>query len=99
MHCVFSYDLAAEGEKRTEIETKILEILREYQYVKRLTTFFIVYIQSKEAWDHLLKELTLYLQPIPERAYFILSPPMVGGMYNGLLGVNDWAEINAITQK
>jgi len=99
MHCVFSYDLAAERERRVEIETKILEILREYQHVKRLSTFFIVYIPSKEDWDRLLKELTQYLQPIPERAHFILSPPMVGGMYNGLLGVNDWAEINAITQK
>lgn len=99
MHCVFSYDLAAEGERRAEIETRILQILNDYQHVRRLKDFFIVYIQSRENWERLLSDLTQYLQPMPERTHFILSPPMSGGMYNGLLGANDWAEINAITQR
>ena len=98
MHCVLSYDLAAEGEKRITIEDKIASILSEYKNVKRLNNFFIIHVQGQEQWENLLKSLTEYLQPMPERAHFILTPPMIGGVYNGLLYANDWAEINEIAK-
>lgn len=98
MHCVFSYDLAAEGESRRKIEEKITAILSLHRNVKRLTTFYIIYVRNQEEWNSLLQELTVLLQPLPERAHFILSPPMTGGVYNGLLGANDWTEINEITR-
>lgn len=98
MHCVFSYDLAAEGQRRSEIEARITDILSTYRNVRRLTTFYIVYVANQEQWNNLLRDLTNYLQPMQERAHFILSPPMVGGIYNGLLGPNDWTEINEITR-
>lgn len=98
MHCVFSYDLAAEGERRHEIEERIIAILSTHRYAKRLSTFYIVYIQNQDDWNNLLRELTDYLKPMPERAHFIMSPPMIGGLYNGLLGANDWGEINEITR-
>lgn len=98
MHCVFSYDLAATGERRRDIEDHILSILAPYRNVRRLTTFFIVHVQTQEQWNDLLGALTDYLRPMPERAHFILSPPMSGGVYNGLLGGNEWTEINEISR-
>lgn len=98
MHCVFSYDLAADGDRREEIVNTIERILSTQRNVRRLSTFYIVHIQNQEEWNSLLQRLTNYLQPMPERAHFILSPPMSGGLYNGLLGANDWTEINDITR-
>lgn len=98
MHCVFSYDLAADGDILRELESTISSILTPYRHVRRLQSFYIIHVDNVEAWNTLLRELTSYLQPRPERAHFILSPPMEGGMYNGLLGSNEWEEINEITR-
>lgn len=99
MHCVLSYDLAVEaGARRQELETQIQTILQQYvPNVRRLTTFYIVYLRNQAEWDVLLGQLTDLSRRIPEVFHFIISPLMVGGRYNGILPRGEWDEINRIT--
>ena len=71
MHFVLTYDLAAEGLRRTEIESKILEILNPYKHVKRLSTFYIVHISSGAEWNTIWKQLSNLSQNIPDIQSYI----------------------------
>lgn len=97
MHFTLTYDLGAEGEQRTIVENKISEILKPYKLVKKLTTFYIIYVPSTDKWDLLLSELTNLSKSIPDRFHFLMSPAMSGGIYNGVLPKEEWNSINEIT--
>lgn len=99
MHCIFSYDLQLEaGQRRQEIENQIEGILQQYTpNVRRLSTFFIIHLRNQAEWDTLLDRLSRLSRGIPETFYFILSPIMDGGRYNGILPRGEWDGINAIT--
>ena len=99
MHCTLTYDLGATGDRRTQIEAEIDKILKPYRWAKRLTTFYVVEIDSKENWDKLLTDLQNLSKSISERFHFIMSPPMTGGRYNGILPSGKWDFINEITSK
>lgn len=97
MHFVLSYDLGATGEKRREIEHRIESILNPYRHTKRLSTFYIVHIQTNTEWETIRTALTSLSREIVERFHFIMSPVMSEGSYNGILLKGEWDEINAIT--
>lgn len=97
MHFVLTYDLSATGERRTEIEDRIENILSPHRRVKRLSTFYIVQVSNNIEWESIRSALTLLANGISERMHFIMSPLMSGGMYNGILSTGEWDEINAIT--
>lgn len=98
MHFVLSYDLGASGERRTQIENQIEEILSPYGHVKRLTTFYIVHITVASEWNTILSRLSELSQNITESFHFIMSPTMpTGSRYNGILNRGDWDEINNIS--
>lgn len=46
MHCTLTYDLGATGDRRTQIEAEIDKILKPYRWAKRLTTFYVIEINS-----------------------------------------------------
>ena len=98
MHTVFSYDLQIPaGERRQEVERRIDAILQPYRHVHRLSTFYIIHVNTQAEWNALLTNLSSLCRDIPEAFHFILSPPMDGGRYNGILPRGDWDEINEIT--
>ena len=99
MHCVFSYDLHLdEGDRRRQIESQIEDILSHHRpNVRRLTTYYIVHIQNRTDWDSMLQELSDLSRSNPGLLHFIMSPPLDGGHYNGILPRNEWNDINAIT--
>lgn len=98
MHTVFSYDLKIpNGERRSEVEGRIEAILQPYHHVRRLTTFYIIHVDTQADWNALLSRLTALSREIPEDLHFIMSPPTDGGRYNGILPRGDWDEVNEIT--
>lgn len=98
MHLVFSYDLQIPaGQRRQEVENRIEAILQPYRHVRRLTSFYIVHIATQADWDTLLNSFTSLSREISEPFRFIMSPPMDGGRYNGILLRGDWDEVNQIT--
>lgn len=98
MHFVLSYDLSADGKRRTELEEQIQTIINPYRHVKRLSTFYIVRVNNNVEWTTIWRQMTNLSQGIPERLWFIMSPLMEGGHYNGILPEDQWADINAITK-
>ena len=97
MHFVLTYDLTAEGQRRTEIENEITNILSPYQFVHRLSTFFIIHVDTLNQWETIRVALTELARRIPEQFFFIMSPAMSVGRYNGFLPQEQWNDINAIT--
>lgn len=99
MHFVFSYDLGAEGQRRTEIETDINSIMAQYLYTKKLYNFYIIHIDVDSEWDTFLSKMSGLAKSVPEKFHFIISPVMSGGSrYNGLLPKGEWNEINDLSK-
>lgn len=99
MHTVLAYDLQIPaGARKQEVEGRIEDILRPLRHVRRLSTFFIIHVETQTEWDSLLHDLAALSREIPETFRFIMSPPMEGGRYNGILPRDEWEEINAITR-
>lgn len=98
MHFVLTYDITTTGPTRQSIEDDIHNIIRPYKWIKVLTTFYIIKINSKNDWQTILNSLgntaktKVYLR-------FVMSPPMVGGTYNGMLKNDEWNVINEITKE
>lgn len=97
MHFVLSYDLSAQGERRRQIETEIVGVLGQFRHIRRLTTFFIIHVDNQNQWEQIRQSLTEIARRIPEDFYFIMSPLMSLGRYNGFLHQQEWDEINVIT--
>lgn len=98
MHFVFSYDLSLDsGTRRNEIVNQIEGILPVNNFVRRLSTFYIVHINNVEEWNAILNNMTNYSRGIPENLNFIMSPCVTGGKYNGLLPNNEWDAINNLS--
>lgn len=98
MHFVLSYDLSIEsGPQRTQIVNQIEGILPENNYVRRLSTFYIVHVETNEEWQRILNEMTT-LSRNTSQLNFIMSPLMSGGMYNGYIPQNQWAAINQLSR-
>jgi hypothetical protein len=98
MHFVFTYDLSATGERRKQIEEELDTYLKPYAWVRRLSTFYIIKVNSTLEWENLLKQLQGYSNSLPEKFHFIMSPPMTGGTYNGILTEGLWDDINKISK-
>lgn len=97
MHFVLSYDLSAQGERRTQIEEEIINVFAQLRFVRRLTTFFIIHVEDQNQWEQIRQNLTEIARRIPENFFFIMSPLMSFGRYNGFLPQQEWDEINLIT--
>jgi hypothetical protein len=94
MHFILSWDIKIEGPRREEIEVAMLAGIKNFSWVRPLTTFYIVQINSPVDWENIFKYLTAVGQRYPALVHFIMSPPIQGGKYNGLLPPNLWSEIN-----
>ncbi len=97
MNFVMTYDLKLEGQERKDCEERIEMVLESYKYTKQLTTFFVVHIESYNQWDQILAGLSAIAKEVSGKFYFIMSPPVSGGRYNGYMPKASWNDINSIT--
>ena len=97
MHFVLSYDLSLQGEQRTQVENQIQTIISPYRHVRCLTTFYIVHIDDRVAWQNILNLLSELSRQNQGQLLFVMSPIMHGGRYNGMLQTGGWDAINELT--
>lgn len=98
MHFVLSYDLSiAAGVQRDQIVEQIERILPENNFVRRLSTFYIIHIESNNDWQRILDAMTALSRNTPQ-LNFIMSPLMNGGIYNGYIPQDQWAAINQLSR-
>ncbi|BBO73474.1 hypothetical protein DSCW_08910 [Desulfosarcina widdelii] len=94
MHFVISWDISAQGDDWTRLNDQMREMLNPYSWARPLSTFYIVQVESQEAWDLILKQMGEFTQGAPYNINFLMSPLMSGGRYNGILPKEMWEEIN-----
>jgi hypothetical protein len=100
LHFVLSYDLRTNDDKKKEyVEQEIEYILAPHRRAKRLHDFYIIQVYSVEEWEKIKIDLTNLARKLTGQLYFIMSPLMTEGIYNGILDKGDWDEINAITNQ
>jgi hypothetical protein len=98
MHFVVSWDIKAEGEKWKEVNKAMREAIGDYSWVRPLTTFYIIKVNSGNDWNIIQKNLVSIVKKFPEKIHFVMSPLMKGGGYNGWLPKDLWPEIRKRTE-
>lgn len=94
MHFVISWDIKTQGERRSSIESLLFAGLKNFSWVRPLTTFYIVQINTLNDWNNLFNYFISISKYYQNEINFIMTPPMSGGRYNGLLPQNLWKDIN-----
>lgn len=98
MHFVLSYDLSLPaGDSRQIIEKEMETVLNRYRNVHQLSTFYVVHVANIDEWETIRRDLSYIATHRTNNLSFIMSPPMTGGHYNGILPGEAWRDINGIT--
>lgn len=97
MHFVVSWDIKAKKQRWTEIDNAMKEGLSGYSWVRPLTTFYIVKANAQRDWDYIRGKLAAVAQRY-SGVYFVMSPLMDGGGYNGWLPKDLWPNIRERTE-
>jgi len=98
MHFVISWDIKAEDEEWAQINTALRECFKGYSWVKPLTTFYIVRVDSQSDWTSILRELQAVAQQHTKEVRLVVSPLTSGGYYDGWLPKDLWPKIRERTQ-
>lgn len=98
MHFVVSWDIKAEGQRWTEINDAIKEGLSGHSWVRPLTTFYIVKVNSQDDWDLIRENIVTLAKTYSKELNFVMSPLMDGGRYNGWLPKDLWPKIRKRTE-
>lgn len=83
--------------QQRQIVEQIERILPENNFVRRLSTFYIIHVDTNDDWQRILDAMTTLSRTNPH-LNFIMSPLMNGGIYNGYIPQNQWAAINQLSR-
>ncbi len=97
MHFVVSWDIPVTTVNREGLESQLIGCFNSYQYVKPLTTFYIVKVSSQTEYSNILTNLQTIGKSIPGGFRLVISPLMTGGRYDGLHDNETWQTINHIS--
>jgi hypothetical protein len=100
MHFVVAWEIKSEGARWQEIDNAMKEGLTGYSWVRPLRTLYVVSVKTQDSWDSFQKNLlNIAKKFLPNEVYFIMTPLMVGGSYNGYLPEDAWAKISIRTKE
>lgn len=74
MHFVVSWDLRAQGSRWAEINAAMLEGLRGRSWIRMLSTFYILEIESDQDWPVIQESLLSVAQIYSGEVNFLMSP-------------------------
>jgi len=97
LHVVVSWDISASGERWTTLNESLRGALQPYAWVRPLSTFYIVPIQSEYERTRIQDALVARAKAVSETVHILISPVMVGGQYMGYLPNDMWAKISERT--
>lgn len=99
MHFVVAWDIKSMESRRKVINDAMKEGLRGYSWVRPLTSFYIVRVNSQESWISIKESLASTAQKFPSEVYFVMTPLMEGGGYRGWLPKDLWPKIRKRTEE
>ena len=99
MHCFISWSIKAPGgSDRNMINQALISTLDGYQWVRPFGNVHVVRVQSVRQWEHIHNLISVVVDRSPHKILFIMSPPIQGGSYNGVLDKEVWSALNNITE-
>lgn len=97
MHFIVSWDIPITTPNREGIESQLIGCFNSYQYIKPLTTFYVIKVSSQTEYSNVLTNLQTIGKGISGAFRLVVSPVMTGGRYDGLLDNETWKTINQIS--
>lgn len=94
MHLMLSWDISASGERWKQIDQLLLTALKPYSWVRPLKTVYVVKVAGEQQRAALEADLVAKAKSVTETVYFLMTPLMAGGQYNGYLPSDSWPKIN-----
>ena len=74
MHFVISWDLRTEKNRWAEINSAMLEGLNGHDWIRLLSAFYILEIESEQDWQVIQKNLLSVAQRYSGEVNFLMSP-------------------------
>ena len=97
MHIAISWDINAEDQRWKSIDRQMRKAIRQYSWVRPLSTFYVVEISSKADRNIIVDNLLKVAESVSETVHFLATPLMASGLYDGYLPEDSWDEINERT--
>ena len=97
MHFIVSWDIQSEGKEWDKINSQLLKCLDDYSWVRPLSTFYIVKVPGQEEWEGIKENLQAVAESSTATTFFVISPLMSGGQYDGWLPKTAWPQIRERT--
>lgn len=97
MHIMVCWDISAEGDRWGVINKSLLEGIQTFSWVKPLTTTYIIRVNGEQDRQNIQSELLLKAEAFSENVFFLITPVMPPGQYQGYLPKSLWADIGKRT--
>ena len=97
MHFIVSWDIPSTQTNRHHIESQLVDTFKKFPYVKPLTTYYIVKVDTQAQYSSVIANLQNVGKTAGNGFKMVISPVMNGGRYNGLHDNETWNLINQIS--
>lgn len=98
MHVMLTWEIQAQGERWTAINTQLKDVLKGYSWVRPLRATYIVKVNSPENRLELKTSIIDVIKSTNEKINFVMTPAMEGGSYTGWLPKDLWDKVNQRTK-
>ncbi len=98
MHIAVSWDISAQNPRWNVINELMLEKIKPYSWFKPVNTFYVIKVFSPQQRAEIVNALTQLAQSVPEQVFFVVSPLVDGGRYDGYLPQKYWEQLNERTE-
>ena len=96
MHFIFSYKIN-NVQKGDKVKEQLLNVISKYEYTAVFDSLLLVRINEETEWNTIRTEITAIAKRDDGDVYFIMSPVLTSGKYNGWLQKGIWEVINKIS--
>lgn len=97
MHILVSWDItnASDPGAWEMWNERLKEVIKPYSWVRPLNTVYVLQISDEFIRRAIINGLQSVSRQHNGYIHVLVSPPMVGGQYEGILPQNLWPELNA----
>ena len=99
MHIIISWDIKnCENDEWNELNEKLRECINDYSWVKPLTTFYIVKLDSEKERKSIRENIVKICKVNKGKINIVISPVIYNGGYSGWLPHSMWDLIKERTK-
>lgn len=96
MHFVLSYQIINQ-QAGDSLKERVLSVISQYEYVVVFDHLILVSVEDKNDWDKIRTGITAIAKSVDGNLFFIMSPVISQGKYNGWLQSGSWERINKVS--